>query len=63
MVLSNEKDKYRYKNPQPKYYMGLNSQFAYKKWSLSFASRASFDNYMYNNFHSNSGTYQNFGIP
>ncbi len=60
---SNEKDKYRYKNPQPKYYMGFSSQFEYKKWSLSFAARASFDNYMYNNFKSNSGTYQNFGFP
>jgi iron complex outermembrane receptor protein len=60
---SNDKDKYRYKNPQPKYFMGLSSQFGYKKWSLSFAARASFDNYMYNNFNSNSGTYQNFGFP
>jgi len=60
---SNEQDKYRYKDPQPKYFMGLSSQFEYKKWSLSFAARASFDNYMYNNFKSNSGTYQNFGFP
>lgn len=60
---SNEKDKYRYKNPQPKYYMGFSSQFEYMKWSMSFAARASFDNYMYNNFKSNSGTYQNFGFP
>ncbi len=60
---SDDKDKYRYKNPQPKYFMGLSSQFGYKNWSLSFAARASFDNYMYNNFNSNSGTYQNFGFP
>ena len=60
---SNDNDKYRYKNPQPKYFMGLSSQFGYKNWSLSFAARASFDNYMYNNFNSNSGTYQNFGFP
>jgi iron complex outermembrane receptor protein len=60
---SNEKDKYRYKDPQPKYFMGLSSQFEYKKWTMSFAARASFDNYMYNNFNSNSGTYQNFGFP
>jgi iron complex outermembrane receptor protein len=40
--------------------MGLSSQFGYKKWSLSFAARASIGNYMYNNFHSNSGVYQNF---
>ena len=60
---SDDKDKYRYQNPQPKYYMGLSSQFGYKKWSLSFAARASVGNYMYNNFHSNNGTYQNFGFP
>ena len=60
---SDDNDKYRYKNPQPKYFMGLSSQFGYKNWSLSFAARASFDNYMYNNFNSNSGTYQNFGFP
>ncbi len=60
---SNDNDKYRYKNPQPKYYMGLGSQVTYKKWTFSFAARASIDNYMYNNFNSNSGTYQNFGFP
>jgi TonB-linked SusC/RagA family outer membrane protein len=60
--VSDDKDKYRYKNPQPKYFMGLSSQFGYKKWSLSFSARASFDNYMYNNFHSNSGVYQNFSF-
>ena len=60
---SDEKDKYRYKNPQPDYFMGLGSQFGYKKWTLSFAGRASIGNYMYNNFNSNSGTYQNFGFP
>jgi iron complex outermembrane receptor protein len=60
---SNEKDKYRYKNPQPKYFMGLGSQVNYKHWTFSFAARASIDNYMYNNFHSTSGTYQNFGFP
>lgn len=61
--VSDDKDKYRYKNPQPKYFMGLSSQFGYKEWSLSFAARASFDNYMYNNFNSTSGVYQNFGFP
>ncbi len=60
--VSDDKDKYRYKDRQPKYFMGLSSQFGYKKWSLSFAGRASFDNYMYNNFHSTSGVYQNFSF-
>jgi iron complex outermembrane receptor protein len=60
---SNDNDKYRYKNPQPDYFMGFGSQFGYKKWTLGLAARASIGNYMYNNFHSNSGTYQNFGFP
>lgn len=60
---SNDNDKYRYKNAQPEYFMGLGSQFGYKKWTLSLAARASIGNYMYNNFHSNNGTYQNFGFP
>ena len=60
--VSDDKDKYRYKDPQPKYFMGLSSQFGYKKWTLSFAARASIDNYMYNNFHATSGVYQNFSF-
>jgi iron complex outermembrane receptor protein len=60
---STEADKYRYKNPEPRMYFGFGSQFSYKKWSASFAGRASIGNYMYNNFHSTSGTYQNFGFP
>ncbi len=60
---SDDKDKYRYKNPEPRYFMGLTSNLSYRKWSLNVTARASLDNYMYNNFHSNSGTYQNFGFP
>jgi TonB-dependent starch-binding outer membrane protein SusC len=54
------KDKYRYKSPEPKVFLGFSSQFSYKKWSLAFTMRAQFGNYMYNNFHSNNGTYANF---
>lgn len=60
---SNEQDKYRYKNPEPRYFMGFGSQFNYKKWNFGFNARASIDNYMYNNFNANNGTYQNFGYP
>lgn len=60
---SNDNDKYRYKNPQPDYFMGFGTQAAYKKWTLGLTARASIGNYMYNNFHSNNGTYQNFGFP
>jgi iron complex outermembrane receptor protein len=53
-------DKYRYKNPEPSVFLGFSSTFTYKKVSLSFTLRAQFGNYMYNNFHSNNGTYSNF---
>jgi iron complex outermembrane receptor protein len=60
---STELDKYRYKSPDPKMYFGFGSQFEYKKWTFGFNARANVGNYMYNNFNSNSGTYQNFGFP
>src|SRR5688572_32765111 len=44
-------------------FMGFSSQFNFKKWNAGFSARASVDNYMYNNFNSNNGTYQNFGYP
>ena len=34
-------------------YMGLSNQISYKNWDLSFAVRASFGNYVYNNVQSN----------
>ena len=58
-----EADKYRYKNAEPNMYFGFGSQLEYKDWTFSFSGRGSIDNYMYNNFHSNNGTYQNFGFP
>lgn len=60
---SNQNDKYRYKNPEPKMFMGFSSNFSFKKWNAGFSARASVGNYMYNNFNSNNGTYQNFGYP
>jgi hypothetical protein len=53
-------DKSRYKSPEPTVFLGFSSQLSYKKWSLAFTLRAQFGNYMYNNFHSNNGTYSNF---
>ena len=37
----------------PDVYMGLSNQISYKNWDLSFAVRASFGNYVYNNVQSN----------
>lgn len=48
----NEKDFYHYKQPRPRSLFGFNSQLGYKKLSLGFSMRASFDNYVYNNVNS-----------
>ena len=46
---------YVYKSPTPNVTMGFNTQFIYKKWSLSMSGHASFGNYMYNNVKSANG--------
>jgi len=57
--LINDKDKYRYKSPNPQWFLGFNTQAAYRKWTMSLAMRSNIGNYMYNNVHSNNGTYRN----
>ena len=58
-------DKYVYKKPTADVTMGLTSKFMWKAWDLSFALRASFNNYLYYDFLSNkanvswSGVYSN----
>jgi iron complex outermembrane receptor protein len=54
----NDQDKYRYKNPEPRYFMGFNTQLNYNNWSLGLLLRGSFNNYMYNNVYSNTGAYE-----
>lgn len=44
----NASDKYIYKKPAADVLMGLTSKFTYKNWDLSFALRASLNNYVYN---------------
>ncbi len=44
----NASDKYIYKKPAADLLMGLTSKFTYKNWDLSFALRASLNNYVYN---------------
>lgn len=48
-------DRYYYKKPAPDVLSGLSSQVTYKQFTLGFAGHASFGNYVYNNFFSNSG--------
>ncbi|MDX1907584.1 MAG: TonB-dependent receptor [Bacteroidia bacterium] len=58
--LINADDRYRYKTPEPRVFMGINTQLTYKKLTLSTVLRASLGNYMYNNLSSNNGAYRNF---
>jgi TonB-dependent starch-binding outer membrane protein SusC len=51
----NEKDKVKYKSPDPRVFLGLSNSFTYKKWNGGFVLRANFGNYVYNNVYSNLG--------
>lgn len=51
--LVNEKDYYRYRNPNPDFLIGVNSSLTYKKFDFSFSGRLSINNYVYNNVYSN----------
>ncbi len=48
-------DRYYYKKPAPDVLLGINTQVAYKQWSLGLAAHGSFGGYLYNNFNSNNG--------
>ncbi len=54
----NEQDLYRYKSPQPKVFLGFNSNVTVKNWTAGVVLRANLGNYMYNNVRSNNGTYR-----
>ncbi|PSR54324.1 SusC/RagA family protein [Adhaeribacter arboris] len=54
----NEQDLYHYKSPQPKVFLGFNSNITYKNWNAGVVLRANLGNYMYNNVQSNNGTYR-----
>ena len=51
----NDNDRYRYNSPDPRMFMGLNSNITVGKWSAGFVSRFNIGNYMYNNIQSNNG--------
>ncbi len=48
-------DRYYYKKPAPDVLLGINTQVAYKQWSLGLSAHGSFGGYLYNNYNSNSG--------
>lgn len=51
-VISNELNKYHYKNPAPEMLIGVNSRVNYKNFDFSFSGRFSINNYVYNNVQS-----------
>jgi len=53
-------DRYFYKSPDPKTYLGLSSTINYRKWDAGFTARASFGNYVYNNVASSTGIISSF---
>jgi len=59
----NNDDRYHYKDPAPKFYFGISSDLHYKNWDFSFAGRANFDNYVYNNVSSMNGVYDRLYRP
>lgn len=56
-------DQYYYKKPAPDVLLGINTQLFYHKWVLGLAAHASFGNYLYNNFNSNSGVLRSIKNP
>ncbi len=52
-------DRYRYKSPNPKVYLGFSSNFTMDKFTVAFTLRGSVGNYVYNNINSGAGALQN----
>jgi TonB-linked SusC/RagA family outer membrane protein len=51
----NDNDLYRYQSPDPRVFMGLNSNLSWGRWNAGFVARISVGNYNYNNIQSNNG--------
>ena len=61
--LINNNDLYRYKSPDPEWFLGAYSNVAWKKWDGAFTVRANLGNYMYNNRFANTGVQRNLIDP
>ena len=59
----NTKDLYQYKQTDPVVFMGMTSNFTYKKWNAGFVMRANVGNYMFNNVSSSTGVRRNIINP
>lgn len=61
-VINND-DLYRYKSPDPTWFLGASSSLTWRRWDAGFVMRANIGNYMYNNRFSNTGTRRNIIDP
>ncbi|MDB5193851.1 MAG: rane protein [Segetibacter sp.] len=60
----NRGDLYRYKNIDPKVFLGFSTNLTRGKWNGGFTVRGSIGNYIYNNVYSNTGVYRNiYNLP
>lgn len=59
----NDNDRYFYKKPAPDVLLGINTQVAYKEFSIGIAAHGYFGNYLYNNYNSNSGVLRSIKNP
>lgn len=53
-------ERYTYKNPEPTYFLGINSSISYKNFSAGFVMRGSIGNYVYNTIASSNGVLNSF---
>lgn len=61
--VANESERYVFKSPDAKVFMGINSNVYYGKWNAGFVARVSLGNYNYNNLQSNTGVYRSIVNP
>lgn len=55
----NSSDLVKDKRADPDVFLGFSSNISYKRWNLGFVLRASFDNYVYNQFYATDGSLSN----
>jgi TonB-dependent starch-binding outer membrane protein SusC len=61
--LINNNDQYRYKSPDPKIFLGFNTNVNWYKWTAGLSLRANIGNYMYNGRFANTGVQRNLIDP
>lgn len=57
----NVDDRYRFEQVAPDWFLGLNLNLTYKRWTAGFSMRGEIGGHLYNNIHSNAGTFQAVG--